>query len=234
MSNHPTTIISPRLASAFLKKQSALRPTLAMILGSGFQHALSELTVALEIPYGQLPGFPSVGVSGHAGKLVLGHFGKTPALVLKGRSHFYEGHEMERVTFAVRALADFGIRALLLTNAAGGINRRFRPGDFMALADHINGMGANPLRGTAAGEDSRFVDLTQAYDPGLNRLLKKAANLTKVRLHSGVYLAVAGPSYETPAEIRAFARLDADAVGMSTVPETIVARQFGMNVAAVS
>src|ERR1043166_545131 len=145
MSNHPTTIISPRLASAFLKKQSALRPTLAMILGSGFQHALSELTVALEIPYGQLPGFPSVGVSGHAGKLVLGHFGKTPALVLKGRSHFYEGHEMERVTFAVRALADFGIRALLLTNAAGGINRRFRPGDFMALSDHINLMGINPL-----------------------------------------------------------------------------------------
>src|ERR1043166_9778652 len=234
MSNHPTTIISPRLASAFLKKQSALRPTLAMILGSGFQHALSELTVALEIPYGQLPGFPSVGVSGHAGKLVLGHFGKTPALVLKGRSHFYEGHEMERVTFAVRALADFGIRSVLLTNAAGGINRRFRPGDFMALSDHIDFMGANPLRGIAASDPSRFVDLTHTYDPRLNQLLRKAAQRAKVTLHSGVYLAVSGPSYETPAEIHAFARLGADAVGMSTAPEAIVARHCGLAVAAVS
>jgi inosine/guanosine/xanthosine phosphorylase family protein len=123
---------------------------------------------------------------------------------------------------------------VLLTNAAGGINRRFRVGDFMALTDHISFMGANPLRGTAANDQSRFVDLTKTYDSNLNRLLKKAAQQAKVTLHSGVYLAVPGPSYETPAEIRAFARLGADVVGMSTVPEAIVARQCGLAVAAVS
>src|ERR1041384_2176155 len=234
MGNQPTTIVHSRVAAGLIKQQSPLRPTLAMILGSGFQHALSELNVALEIPYGQLPGFPSVGVSGHAGKLVLGHFGKTPALVLKGRSHYYEGHEMERVTFAVRVLADFGIRALLLTNAAGGINRRFRAGDFMALSDHINLMGTNPLRGPVVAGLPQFVDLTRVYDSRLNDLLRRAARATKLKLHAGVYVAVCGPSYETPAEIRAFARLGADAVGMSTVPEAIVARQCGVNVAAVS
>jgi purine-nucleoside phosphorylase len=138
------------------------------------------------------------------------------------------------VTFPVRALATFGIRDLLLTNAAGGVNRRFRPGDFMLLTDHINLMGVNPLRGEAAPDLPRFVDLTRAYDSGLNRLLRRAARACGLRLQAGVYLAVSGPSYETPAEVRAFARLGADAVGMSTVPEAIVARQCGLNVAAVS
>ena len=205
-----------------------------MVLGSGFQHTLTHLEVKFEIPYGQLPGFMSVGVSGHAGKLVIGNFGKTPVLVLKGRTHFYEGHEMERVTFPIRVLAEFGIRSLLLTNAAGGINTKFKPGDFMTLEDHINFMGTNPLRGPALPGLPRFVDMTRVYDPKLNDLLKKAAKQTKLRLHSGVYLATLGPSYETPAEIRAFARLGADAVGMSTVPEAIVARQCGLSVAAVS
>jgi inosine/guanosine/xanthosine phosphorylase family protein len=141
---------------------------------------------------------------------------------------------MADVTFPIRVLAAFGIQAVVLTNAAGGINRRFRAGDFMALSDHINFMGANPLRGVATDDASRFVDLTQAYDPRMNRLLKEAALESNVTLHSGVYLAVSGPSYETPAEIRAFARLGADAVGMSTVPEVIVARQCGLAVAAVS
>jgi inosine/guanosine/xanthosine phosphorylase family protein len=211
-----------------------LRPSLAIVLGSGFHSVAGAVQVEREISYGKLSGFPRTGVGGHVGRLLSGRLAGTPVLVLDGRAHYYEGWSLEQVTFPIRVLAASGIEAVLLTNAAGGINRRFRPGDFMALADHINGMGANPLRGTAAGEDSRFVDLTQAYDPGLNRLLKKAANLTKVRLHSGVYLAVAGPSYETPAEIRAFARLGADAVGMSTVPETVVARQCGLAVAAVS
>lgn len=205
-----------------------------MVLGSGFQHALAQLDVKIEIPYGQLPGFMSVGVSGHAGKLVLGMFGKTPVLVLKGRTHFYEGHEMDRVTFPIRVLAEFGIRSLLLTNAAGGINSKFKPGDFMALDDHINFMGTNPLRGPAMPGLPRFVDMTRVYDSRLNELLKKAAKQTKLRLHSGVYLATPGPSYETPAEIRAFSRLGADAVGMSTVPEAIVARQCGLSVAAIS
>jgi purine-nucleoside phosphorylase len=205
-----------------------------MVLGSGFNHVLRKLDVDAEIPYAKLPGFPKPGVAGHDGKLVIGHLGGTPVLVLSGRAHFYEGHSMERVTFAVRVLAAFGIQDLLLTNAAGSINRRFRPGDFMVLTDHINWMGVNPLRGEASPGLPRFVDLTRAYDERLNWLLRKAAQACELRLHSGVYLAVSGPSYETPAEIRAFARLGADAVGMSTVPEAIVARQCGLNVAAVS
>jgi purine-nucleoside phosphorylase len=138
------------------------------------------------------------------------------------------------VTFAVRALAAYGIRDLLLTNAAGGVNRSFHAGDFMMLTDHINLMGTNPLVGAAIPGMQRFVDLTEAYDSGLRRLLQRAGKACGLKLRSGVYLAVCGPSYETPAEIRAFARLGADAVGMSTVPETIVARQCGMRVAGIS
>lgn len=226
--------MNPQTTASLLRKQWPVQPLLGMILGSGFQNALSDFRVALELPFGQVPGFPSVGVSGHAGKLVFGHFGKIPTVVLKGRSHFYEGHDMERVTFAVRVLAELGIRGLLLTNAAGGINRRFKPGDFMYFEDHINFMGANPLRGQAWPGLPRFVDLSRVYDEKLNQLLVRSARKTKVRLHSGIYLAVSGPSYETPAEIRAFARLGADAVGMSTVPEAIVARQCGVPVAALS
>ena len=150
-------------------------------------------------------------------------------MVLSGRAHYYEGHPMAVVTFAVRALAAYGIRDLLLTNAAGGVNRSFRPGDFMTLTDHINLMGVNPLRG-----GPHFVDLTCAYDQSLRRLLRQAGQECGVKLRAGVYLAVCGPSYETPAEIRAFARLGADSVGMSTVPEVIVARQCGLKVAAIS
>jgi purine-nucleoside phosphorylase len=221
-------------AAARLKKLTRLRPTLAIVLGSGFHHVLSELRVEAEISYSRLPGFPPVGVSGHAGQLLVGRLGGTPVMVLSGRAHYYEGHPMERVTFAVRALAAYGIRDLLLTNAAGGVNRMFRPGDFMVLTDHINLMGVNPLRGAPLPGLPRFVDLTRAYDEGLRRLLRRAGAKCGVALRAGIYLAVCGPSYETPAEIRAFARLGADAVGMSTVPEAIAARQCGMNVAAVS
>ena len=223
-----------QVAAGRLKKLSPLRPTLAIVLGSGFHHVLTELSVEKKIPYAKIPGFPKPTVSGHAGELYFGTLGGTPVIVLSGRAHFYEGHPMERVTFAVRALAAYGIRDLLLTNAAGGLNRNFHAGDFMMLTDHINLMGANPLRGAAIPGLPRFVDLTTTYDAGLRKLLRAAANECKVKLQSGVYLAVSGPSYETPAEIRAFARLGADAVGMSTVPEAIVARQCGVNVAAVS
>jgi purine-nucleoside phosphorylase len=220
---------TPQMAAARLKKLSRLRPTLAIVLGSGFQHTLTELCVEKKISYAKIPGFPIPDVSGHPGELYFGHFGGTPVLVLSGRAHFYEGHPMERVTFAVRALAAFGIRDLLLTNAAGGINRNFRPGDFMILTDHINFMGTNPLRGAP-----HFVDLTQVYDAKLSRLLFRAGKSCHLKLQRGIYLAVSGPSYETPAEIRAFRRLGAEAVGMSTVPEAMVARQCGLNVAAVS
>ena len=228
------TTSSPTVAAAKLKKIFPLRPRLAVVLGSGFHHVLAGLRTDKKISYAELPGFPRPTVSGHAGELYFGHLGKTPALVLSGRAHFYEGHEMERVTFAVRALAAFGVTDLLLTNAAGGINKKFCAGDFMVLTDHINLMGANPLRGPATAGLPRFVDLTEAYDKNLRGLLFKAGKIAKLKLQRGVYLAVSGPSYETPAEIRAFAALGADAVGMSTVPETIAARQCGLRVAAVS
>ena len=226
--------ITPKTAAARLKKISPLRPTLAIVLGSGFHHALTELRVAKKISYAKIPGFPKPTVSGHAGELYFGHLGRTPVLVLSGRAHFYEGHDLERVTFATRTLAAFGIKDLLLTNAAGGINKKFRVGDFIVLIDHVNFMGTNPLRGAHIPGLPRFVDLTETYDKNLRELLFKAGKISKLKLQRGVYLAVSGPSYETPAEIRAFAKLGADAVGMSTVPEAIVARQCGLRVAGIS
>lgn len=223
---------APAEVAAHILKRSKLRPTLGLVLGSGFQSVMASCTVVMEVSFVEIPGFANTSVSGHEGRLALAYLAKTPVVVVSGRTHFYEGHSMETVTFPIRVLAALGVRALLLTNAAGGINGRFRRGDFMAVTDHINFMGANPLRGWR--EPNRFVDLTQAYDPALARLLKKAGAKTKTRLHSGVYLAVSGPSYETPAEIRAFSGLGADAVGMSTVPEAIVARQCGLRVAALS
>jgi purine-nucleoside phosphorylase len=227
-------IPSPQTAAARLKKVSPLRPTMAIMLGSGFHHALTELRVDKKIAYAKIPGFPEPTVSGHAGELYFGHLGRTPVLVLSGRAHFYEGHEMERVTFATRTLAAFGITDLLLTNAAGGINKTFRTGDFMVLTDHINFMGANPLRGPCQIGLPRFVDLSETYDIKLQKLLFKAGKISKLKLQRGVYLAVSGPSYETSAEIRAFATLGADTVGMSTVPEAIAARQCGIRVAGIS
>ncbi len=226
--------IEPRLAAARLRKLCSLRPTLAIVLGSGFGETLPGLRVALEISYAKLPGFPKTSVAGHAGKLRFGLLGATPLLTLSGRAHYYEGHSMETVTFPVRVMAELGIQDVLLTNAAGGINKRYRPGDFMLLKDHLNFMGINPLRGEPPEERERFVDLSHVYDGRLNRMLKTSAKKVKLRLHEGVYVAVAGPSYETPAEIRAFGQLGADAIGMSTVPEAIVAKQHGLAVAAMS
>ncbi len=227
-----TVEISPAEAAAFILKRSKLRPTLAMILGSGFQSVVSRCTVVLEVPFSAIPGFPRLTVPGHEGKLMLCHLAKTPLVVLSGRAHYYEGHPMNTVTFATRVVAAMGVKALLLTNAAGGIRSGFKRGDFMYLTDHINFMGVNPLRGLQT--PGCFVDLSDTYDAPLNKLLAKAANKAKARIHGGVYLAVSGPSYETPAEIRAFEKLGADAVGMSTVPEAIVARHCGLRVAALS
>jgi purine-nucleoside phosphorylase len=224
----------PEAAAAQWSRITRLRPRLAVVLGSGFQSALSRLRVEAEISFKKTRGFAQPGVPGHAGRVVFGFFGDVPVCLLSGRLHFYEGHTMEQVTFPVRAVAAFGVRELLLTNAVGGINPRFRPGDFMAVTDHINLMGVSPLRGLQALGPERFVDLTHAYDERLTGIVRQAAKRAKARLHSGVYLAVCGPNYETPAEIGAFARLGADAVGMSTVPEVIVARHCGLAVCAVS
>ena len=225
---------NPRIAAARLKMVSPGKPTLAIVLGSGFHHVLTELRAASKVSYAKIPGFPKPTVAGHAGDCSFGYLGPTRVLVLSGRAHYYEGHSMESVTFAVRTLAAYGIKDLVLTNAAGGINPLFDAGDFMVLNDHINFMGVNPLRGPAGTGQARFVDLTKTYNKDLQELLMRAGKTSKLKLHRGVYLAVSGPSYETPAEIRAFARLGADAVGMSTVPEAVVARQCGMRVAAIS
>jgi len=215
-------------------QRSTLRPTLGIVLGSGFDKVLSKCTVVMETHYTALPGFPRPTVAGHAGKLVLAYMARMPVAILSGRGHYYEGKSMEEITFPVRVLQHMGVKAVLLTCAAGGIGSRLKPGDYMRFADHINMMGVNPLRGWSSPDLPRFVDLTGTYDAALNKLLEKAAKASKARLHSGVYLAVCGPSYETPAEIRAYERMGADAVGMSVVPEAIVARQCGLRVAALA
>ena len=221
-------------AAGRLMDASRLRPRLAIVLGSGFHPAVASLKLDAKLSYAEIPGFPPVGVSGHAGELLFGYLGGTPVIILSGRTHYYEGLGMERVTFAVRVVAAYGVTDLLLTNAAGGLAPGLRPGDFMMLTDHINLMGVNPLRGSAEPGRSSFLDLTCAYDRGLRRVLGQAAQRSGVRLRKGVYLALSGPTYETPAEVRAFRKLGADAVGMSTVPEVLVARQCGLRVAALS
>ena len=218
-----------------LQRLSRRRPTLAIILGSGFHHLTASVDPDAEVDYADLPGFPRPGVKGHAGKLLIGRMQGTAVLVLSGRAHYYEGFSFNQVTFPVQVLAACAITDLLLTNAAGAVNRRFHAGDFMILQDHINFMGANPLRGYQPGSrEANFLDLTCAYDPALRQCLRRAGRAAGIRLASGVYLAVSGPNYETPAEIKAFARLGADAVGMSTVPEVLVARRHGLRVAGLS
>jgi xanthosine phosphorylase len=211
------------------------RPRLGLVLGSGLGGLADAVEAVAAIPYADLPGFPVGSVAGHAGRLVLGTLEGTPVVVLQGRAHLYEGIPAGDLAVPVRTVRALGAESLVLTNAAGSLNPQAGPGDLMALTDHINFMGTNPL--TGLNDDAigpRFVPLGDAYDPDLRRALHHAARDEGVELHEGVYLAVAGPSFETPAEIRAFKTLGADAVGMSTVPEVIVARHCGLRVAAVS
>ena len=226
--------VNPKTAADTLRRASQLRPRLAIVLGSGFQSVAQSMTVARAVPYAKLAGFPKPSVVGHTGQALIGTLGGAEIMVLSGRVHYYEGHSLETVTFPIRVLAEFGIENILLTNAAGGIDKKFRAGEFMQFTDHLNFIGDNPLRGLLAQGRECFIDLSQTYDPALNKALQAAARKTKTKLHRGVYCALSGPSYETPAEIRALAKLGADAVGMSTVPEAIVARQCGLRVAALS
>jgi purine-nucleoside phosphorylase len=210
-------------------------PRRALVLGSGFQAVLDAFQVEAQIDYSELPGFPELHVKGHAGRLLLVAIGGALFLVCSGRAHYYEGHSPDRVMFPTRVLAYCGVKEMILTNAAGGISPRFRPGDFMLFTDHINFSGVNPLRGIGPFETgAAFLDLSDAYSSRLGKQLARAAKTSNVRLHKGVYLGVSGPSYETPAEIRAFRRLGADAVGMSTIPEVLMARYCGIEVAAIS
>jgi purine-nucleoside phosphorylase len=217
-----------------LNRQLGKAPRLAVVLGSGFHH-LAELEVLSgEIHYADLPGFPRPSVAGHSGRLILGRLNGLELLLCCGRGHYYEGHEMSTATFPVRVLAEWGVKDLVVTNAAGGISPKFSPGDFMLISDHINFTGVNPLRGLPAGDGRCFVDLSQAYSERLAGIFRKAAKRARSGLREGVYIGVSGPSYETPAEIRAFRKWGADAVGMSTIPEVLMARYCGMEVAGLS
>ena len=209
---------------------------MALVLGSGWGPVVGE-TMRIEgsLPYSEIPGFPVSTVEGHAGCLSWGTIASVPLYCMQGRFHYYEGYDMRAITFPVRVFARLGLRGLLLTNAAGGIRREWVPGSLMLIEDHLNFMGDHPLRGPNDGSlGPRFPDMTEAWDTVLCGHLREAASETGVTLHNGVYLAVSGPSFETPAEIRAFSRLGADAVGMSTVPECLVARHSGMRVAGIS
>lgn len=209
---------------------------LGLILGSGWGAvAESLLEVDQRVDYADIPGFPQSTVDGHAGRLLLGRVGDCPLWCLQGRFHYYEGHSPEAVVMPVRVLAALGARGIVLTNAAGGIRESFRPGDLMIIRDHMNFMGMNPLRG--ANDERvgpRFPDMTVAWDADWRAILWNCGEQIGTTLQEGVYLAVSGPNFETPAEVRAFGALGADAVGMSTVPECLIARHAGLRVAGLS
>jgi purine-nucleoside phosphorylase len=211
------------------------QPKIGLILGSGlgaFADTFHERTV---IPFNELPHFPCPGVAGHPGNLVLGEAEGVMVAALQGRVHFYEGYSLAEVAYPTRVLAYLGIRQLIVTNAAGGINTLFRPGNLMIISDHINLMGANPLVGTNVDElGERFPDMSEAYDRRMREMALRTAAQKGIPLRQGVYIGLSGPSYETPAEIRMCRALGADAVGMSTVPEVIVANQMGVQVMGIS
>lgn len=211
------------------------RPEIGLVLGSGLGDLVEQIEDPKIIPYQEIPHFPVSTVSGHAGRLVGGIIKGKNVVAMQGRFHYYEGYSLTEVTFPIRVMQKLGIRTLIVTNAAGGLNPDFQPGDLMLITDHINFLGINPLRGKNYSElGPRFPDMTEAYDPFLRQLARKAAQSLGITLQEGVYAWVGGPSYETPAEVRMLQMLGGDAVGMSTVPEVIVANHGGMKVLGLS
>ncbi|MCH6554257.1 MAG: purine-nucleoside phosphorylase [Acidobacteria bacterium] len=222
-------------AARLIEGRTTLRPRIGLVLGSGLGAFADGLQDATAIPYQQIPHFPVSTAVGHAGRLVVGQCAKIPVAVMQGRVHFYEGYSLREVTFPIRVLGALGIRALVFTNAAGGINRKLRARGLLLIRDHLNFQGSNPLLG--ANDERfgpRFPDMTEAYSKKFRTTAKQVARKLRLRLFEGVYAALHGPSYETPAEIRALARLGADVVGMSTVPEVIVANHMGIEVLGIS
>ena len=220
-------------ASAIIRARAAVAPDIAIILGSGLGSLADSVADSVAIPYGDLPGFPAPGVGGHAGRLILGRLGGKPVAVLQGRAHYYEQGDAGVMRPALEALAGAGCKMLILTNAAGSLRHEVGAGSLMLIADHINFTGINPLFGDDGG-NARFVDMSGAYDADLGRRFRDTAKRLDIDLADGTYMWFTGPSFETPAEIRAARVLGADAVGMSTVPEVIIARRLGLRVAAVS
>jgi purine-nucleoside phosphorylase len=219
---------------AFLRERVTRAPAAALVLGSGLGGLADEIQDAVRIPYTEIPGFPRSTVAGHAGALVAGILNGVEVVAMQGRFHLYEGWDAAEVALPIRALSALGVKLLLLTNAAGGLRPGMESGDLMLLADHLNLTGSNPLMGPVVGREERFPDMSEPYDPELRRLADSVALELRIPLSQGVYAALLGPSYETPAEVRMLRTLGADAVGMSTVPEVLVARALGMRVLAIS
>ena len=220
---------------AYIEEKIKARPRIGVVLGSGLGAFGDELSDSVHIPYADIPGWPRSTAAGHAGKLVFGKLGSTDVVVMSGRAHLYEGYSAARVTYGVRIFQMLGVRSLVLTNAAGGVNVSFQQGGLVLISDHINLQGVNPLVG--ANEDGfgpRFPDMSEAYSREYRKIAKDTAQELGVALDEGVYAALSGPSYETPAEIRYLRTIGADLVGMSTVPEVIVANHMSMKVLAIS
>jgi len=222
-------------AATLVLARTDVRPAVGLVLGSGLGGFAETLERRVAIPYGDIPHFPTSTAIGHKGELVLGVSQGVPVAVMSGRVHLYEGYRPDQVVFPVRVLGRLGVKTLVLTNAAGSVNVNYKPGELMVISDHINLMGVNPLIGPNHEQlGPRFFDMSEAYDPALRTIAERACGKAGVTVRHGVYVGVAGPSYETPAEIRAFRTLGADAVGMSTVPEVIAARHMGLRVLAIS
>lgn len=220
---------------SYLREQGMGAIDFGMILGSGLGDLAQEVQEPLVLDYAAIPHFPISTVAGHAGKLVYGTLENKKVLMLQGRFHYYEGNSMQKITYPVRVLKALGAQLLIVTNAAGGVNESYRPGELMLIKDHINFMGDHPLIGP--NDDTlgpRFPDMSHAYDEAYRKVAKQVAAAMNLRLHEGVYMAFSGPSYETPAEIRMARIFGADAVGMSTVPEVLVANHMGMSVLGIS
>lgn len=221
-------------ARAIRARVGDVRPAVALILGSGLGGLVRRVEGRADVPFADIPGLPSSTVAGHAGRVVTGTLAGTAVVAFAGRFHLYEGHDPAIAALPARIAHALGARVLFVSNAAGGIRRTFRAGDLMLIRDHINLMGRNPLTGPVLPGEPRFPDMSDPYDPALLDVLRAAALATGVPVVEGVYAALLGPSYETPAEVRMLERLGADAVGMSTVPEVIAARSLGLRVAGVS
>lgn len=222
-------------AATFILSKSSMRPAIAIVLGSGLGDFGDEAADAVKINFADIPHFSRSTAIGHAGRMVLGKIGTCPVVIMQGRTHLYEGYPASQVAFPMRVFARLGVRAAILTNAAGGINLDYRQGGLVVIRDHINLQGQNPLVGAADERlGPRFIDMTEAYSRSYRRLALEAAKKLGIDVPEGVYAALLGPTYETPAEIRYLRAIGADLVGMSTVPEVIVARQVGIKVLAIS
>ena len=239
INNYTNTSNTPMLTiikdtAAWIKAHTTLHPTTAIILGTGLGRLAEEIEVVESFDYKEIPNFPVSTVEGHSGRLIFGHLGGKEVLAMQGRFHYYEGYDMKQVTFPVRVMYELGIKTLFVSNAAGGMNPDFEIGDIMLIRDHINLFPEHPLRGKNIPTGPRFPDMSAAYDPALLSLAHKIADGRGIKVQEGVYVGVSGPTFETPAEYKMYRILGGDAVGMSTVPEVVVAHHCGIRVFGIS